>query len=81
LVGELLSKSSSNERLPGRLRFFDTSKTKIGRICVTITAKHYSESWKFEYIGLSIESFKKLYMNNFILLLVELTFLFLVRET
>jgi len=58
LVGELLSKSSSNERHPGKLRFFDTSKTKIGRVCVTNAAKNYSEGWRFDYIGLSVESFK-----------------------
>jgi len=34
LVGELLSKSSHNDRFHGRLRFFDTSKTRIGRVCV-----------------------------------------------
>jgi len=49
IVGELLSKSSSNERYPGRLRFFDTSKTKIGKVCVSNAAKYL----------ISVESFKK----------------------
>jgi len=59
LVGEQLSKSYFNERYPSRMRFYDKSKTKIGKVCVTNTAKSYSEKLKFDYSGVPIESFKK----------------------
>jgi len=58
IVGEILSKTSSNDRLPGRLRFFDTSRTRIGRVCISNAAKYYSENWKFDFVSLSVESFK-----------------------
>jgi len=58
IIGEILSKTSSNDRLPGRLRFFDTSRTRIGRVCISNAAKYYSENWKFDFVSLSVESFK-----------------------
>jgi len=59
LVGELISKSYINDRYPARMSFFDTSRTRVGRVCMTNAARSYSEKWKFDYIGLSVENFKK----------------------
>jgi len=41
------------------MSFFDTSRTKIGRVCMTNAARSYSEKWQFDYIGLSVENLKK----------------------
>lgn len=59
LVGNLLSKAYVNERFPGRMAFFDTSSSRVGRSCITNVAKNITENWNFDWVGLSIYSFKK----------------------
>jgi len=65
LIGELLSKACPNERYPGRLKFFDMNRIKIGKVCVTNPAKSYSENWKYDWIDLSITCFEELLKSQF----------------
>jgi len=58
LISSILSKAYFNERHPGEISFFDTSKTKIGKKCITNAIKNYTENWKFEWFGLSKIEFK-----------------------
>jgi len=57
LVGSLISKTNVNDHLPNRLVFFDTSRSKIGRACITNAAKHYSENWHRDWVGRTIATF------------------------
>jgi len=59
LVGNLLSKANVYERFLGRMTFFDTSSSKVGRSCITNLAKNITENWNFDWVGLSVYSFKK----------------------
>jgi len=54
----LLTKSYFNDRTPHKLFFFDTSSSKIGRICITNQAKNLSEKWTFNWLELKPNSFK-----------------------
>lgn len=58
LAGTILSKSYFNERHQGKLTFFDSSKTKMGKKCITNLVKSYSENWDFEWFGISVQDFK-----------------------
>jgi len=58
IIQRLLSKSYLNERNPDKVIFFDTSKTRIGKMCITNAAKKITESWEFNWLSLSIEEFK-----------------------
>jgi len=60
LVGVLISKTYVNDRLPNRLVFFDTSRSRVGRACITNAAKHYSENWQFDWVGLTFANFKEI---------------------
>jgi len=59
LVGTLLSKAYVNERTPDKMILFDTTRSRIGRSCVTNLTKNIAESWTFDWIGLPILTFKK----------------------
>lgn len=55
----ILSKSYYNERTPGHLSFFDTSRTKFGRACISNVAGKIAHEWKFDWLHLSQCQFKQ----------------------
>jgi len=58
LAGIFLSKSYMNERTPGRLTFFDTSTSRVGKNCITNAAKNFVGNWSFDWLNLPPKSFK-----------------------
>jgi len=58
LTSVVLSKSYFNERHPDRISFFDTSKSRLGRKCITNVIKNYTENWNFDWFGISKYEFK-----------------------
>jgi len=54
----LMSKSYENERVRGKLVFFDTSINRFGRRCFSNSAKDISEKWRFDWLNLTVENFK-----------------------
>jgi len=66
LACTLLGKSYYNERSPSHLVFFDTSKSKFGKACLTNAAKEVVNKWEFEWLNLSIISFKSRLSLQFI---------------
>jgi len=59
LATTIISKSYYNERTPCRLSFFDTSRTKFGKACISNIAGKISKEWNFDWLYLSPFSFKK----------------------
>jgi len=64
LAGTFLSKAYVHDRTPDKMIFFDTTRTRIGRSCITNLAKNIAESWTFDWIGLPILTFKNPLLNN-----------------
>jgi len=64
LVGCLKGKTYVNDRLLNTLTFFDTSRSYIWKACITNSAKHYSENWHFDWVRLTIDSFKENLCNQ-----------------
>jgi len=58
ITGVLLSKSYSNERTPGRLSFFDCSKNKNGKTCLSNNARNIVNDWRFDWLPMSLNEFK-----------------------
>jgi len=58
LAGIFISKSYSNERTPDRLTFFDTSQNKFGKAGLSNNLKKVVETWKFDWMIMSVEVFK-----------------------
>jgi len=54
-----LSKSYYNERHSDQIFFFGTSRSKVGKKCVTNMIKNYKTKWKFEWFGLDLLNFKR----------------------
>jgi len=65
LAGEILSRTYINERHPGVLNFFDHSKSRFGKKCITNIIKTYSDNWNFEWLNLTPFSFKKQLKQQF----------------
>jgi len=65
LAGEILSRTYINERHPGVLNFFDQSKSRFGKKCITNIIKTYSDNWNFEWLNLTPFSFKKQLKQQF----------------
>jgi len=67
VASTLLSKSYYNERTPNRLSFFDTSRTKFGKACLSNKAGSIIKDWNFDWLALSPFQFKKqlaAHLNN-----------------
>lgn len=58
LAGKFLSKSYVNARNPERLKLFDTSKKRIGKLCLTNAAKRFVDTWDFDWLLISLPMFK-----------------------
>jgi len=58
LATTILSKCYYNERTPCRLTFFDTSRSRFGRACISNATKLVVESWDFDWLNLTPFSFK-----------------------
>jgi len=58
LAGKFLSKSYMNARNPERLKLFDTSKRRIGKLCLTNAAKRFVDCWDFDWLLLTLQMFK-----------------------
>jgi len=58
LALRILSKIYTNERTPGRLTLFDTSRTRVGTMCITNSAKNLVDQWNFDWLELSTQTFK-----------------------
>lgn len=54
-----LSKSYYNERHPNQIFFFDTSRSRVGKKCITNMLNNYTTKWKFEWFGLDLLNFKR----------------------
>jgi len=54
----LMMRSYFNDRDPFKIVFFDLSKTKIGKHCITNATKKIVENWRFDWPLLSLETFK-----------------------
>lgn len=65
LAGEILSRTYINERHLGTLTFFDHSKSRFGKKCITNVIKNYSDKWNFDWLDLSPFSFKKQLKQQF----------------
>jgi len=65
LAGIILSKSYFNERHQGKLTFFDSSRTKMGKKCITNLIKSYSDNWEFDWLGISVHEFKRKLRSQF----------------
>jgi len=53
-----ISKSYSNERTPEKITFFDTSRTRIGKACLSNNLVKIVAGWNFPWLGTSITEFK-----------------------
>jgi len=60
LATTVLSKSYFNERIPDRLGFFNSSRTRFGRACISNASKQIVKDWKFEWLSLSMLNFKRI---------------------
>jgi len=65
LTSIFLSKSYFNERHPDQISFFDTSRSKIGKKCITNLLKNFTENWSFPWFGVSKYEFKKKLREQF----------------
>jgi len=59
LATTVLSTCFFNERTPGRLSFFDTSCTHIGRACISNASKNIVKEWEFDWLELDVLDFKR----------------------
>jgi len=53
-----ISKSYSNERIPDKLKFFDTSHSRIGKSCLSNNLVNIVSGWKFPWLDSSLDEFK-----------------------
>jgi len=58
LATTTLSKSYYNERSPDCLSFFDTSRSRFGKACISNAAKTIVERWDFDWLSLTPFEFK-----------------------
>lgn len=58
LATTTLSKCYYNERSPGCLSFFDTSRSRFGKACISNAAKTIVERWNFDWLSLTPFEFK-----------------------
>jgi len=58
LVGKLMQRGYFNDRNVGRLHFFDFSKTKAGRACLSNHAQKIVSRWNFDWFFLTPPTFK-----------------------
>jgi len=65
LAGEFLCKSYLNERHPGVLTFFDCSRSRFGKKCISNVIKNYTENWNFDWLELTAYSFKNRLKQQF----------------
>lgn len=47
-----------NESSPSHLSFFNTSQSKFGRACFANAAKEIVNKWDFDWLNLSLPTFK-----------------------
>jgi len=58
LAQRLMMRSYLNERNLEKVVFFDLSKTKNGKLCITNATKKIVDSWQFDWFHLSLITFK-----------------------
>jgi len=58
LVCKLMQRSYLNDRVLGKLHFFDCSQTNFGRSCLCNTANDISSRWDFDWFFMMPKSFK-----------------------
>jgi len=65
LAGKLMSRAYTNDRHPGRVDFFDLSRSKIGKRSPLNLVKTYTDNWSFEWTSLTPTSFKEKLREQF----------------
>jgi len=66
LVSIFISKCYENERTLGRLSFFDTSHSRIGRAGFSNSLKALTSDWNFDWLFMNLEEFKASLAAQFI---------------
>jgi len=58
LAGMVISRAYFNERQPGRVFFFDNSRSKAGKMNVMNAISQYTTKWEFDWFGMTKVEFK-----------------------
>jgi len=55
-----------NARNPDRLKLFDTSKRRMGKLCITNAAKRFIDNWDFDWLLISLQMFRNKLLHRLI---------------
>lgn len=65
LISTFISKSYSNDRAPDKLVFFDTSRSKMGKACISNNLCKIVSGWNFQWLSNTPDQFKTLLSAQF----------------